>query len=118
MIEGFFVGVQHPMILILRKSDMKLLSCSRKKCVVYESAYICPLAHSPDDLRRATSKHDDDDDGPAITKESEEDNNKVEKVHGEAELQHVQSIKSMSSHRTPTAPEHNSASVFPSTDCS
>jgi hypothetical protein len=71
-IEGFFVGVQHPMILILRKSDMKLLSCSRKKCVVYESAYICPLAHSPDDLRRATATHDGD--GPAITEESESDN--------------------------------------------
>ena len=67
-IEGFFVGVQHPMILILRKSDMKLLSCSRKKCVVYESAYICPLANSPDDLRRATEKHVDDEDEPAIKK--------------------------------------------------
>jgi hypothetical protein len=29
--EGFFVGVQHPMVLIIRKSDMKLISCSKKE---------------------------------------------------------------------------------------
>ena len=42
--EGFFVGVQHPMALVIRKSDMKLVSVSTKKIIVYESAYCSPLA--------------------------------------------------------------------------
>jgi hypothetical protein len=41
--EGYFVGVQHPMALVLRKHDMKLLSVSTKKIKVYESAYCVPL---------------------------------------------------------------------------
>ncbi len=44
--EGFYVGVQHPMVLVLRKHDLKLISCSRKKIVVYESTYTLPLALS------------------------------------------------------------------------
>jgi hypothetical protein len=92
--EGFFVGVQHPMVLILRKSDMKLLSCSKKKFVVYESSYVLPLKYSPSQL------------GPEILKSSHlqdvtsipaaQANNIVESV-----LQHVQSIKSVSSHTIP-----------------
>ena len=38
--EGWFVGVQWPMALVLRKSDMKVISVSRKKLAVYEGAYI------------------------------------------------------------------------------
>jgi hypothetical protein len=41
--DGYFVGVQHPMALVLRKSDMKLVSVSTKKVKVYESAYVLPL---------------------------------------------------------------------------
>jgi len=41
--DGFFVGVQHPMAMVLRKRDMKLMSVSTKKIKVYESAYIGPL---------------------------------------------------------------------------
>ncbi len=96
-IEGFFVGVQHSMVLILRKSDMKLLSCSRKKFVVYEAAYISPLAHSPTQLKEAVLDVKDPDDN--------KDN--IEQAQGEASLQHVQSIKSMSSHRIP--PPHMTA---------
>ena len=44
--EGFFVGVQHPMVMILRKRDMKLLSVSKKKFIAYESVYISPLSYS------------------------------------------------------------------------
>ena len=43
--DGFFVGIQHPMALVLRKSDMKLLSVSTKKIKVYESAYCAPLGN-------------------------------------------------------------------------
>ena len=54
--EGFFVGVQHPMVLILRKKDMKLISCSKKKFIVYESAYIVPLKYSPSELAPEIAK--------------------------------------------------------------
>jgi hypothetical protein len=96
-IEGYYVGVQHPMVLILRKSDLKLLSCSRKKFVVYESAYISPLAHSPNQLKDAVFN----------AEVPEKDKDQIEQAQGEASLQHVQSIKSMSSHRIP--PPHTTA---------
>jgi hypothetical protein len=48
--EGFFVGVQHPMVLILRKRDMKLLSVSKKKFIAYESLYTSPLSYSSEKL--------------------------------------------------------------------
>jgi hypothetical protein len=38
--EGWFVGVQWPMVLVLRKSDGKVVSVSRKKVKVYEGGYI------------------------------------------------------------------------------
>ncbi len=42
-LEGFYVGIQHPMALVIRKSDMKLISVSKKKLVVHESCYVAPL---------------------------------------------------------------------------
>jgi hypothetical protein len=48
--KGFFVGVQHPMVLILRKRDMKLLSVSKKKFIAYESLYTSPLSYSSEKL--------------------------------------------------------------------
>ena len=41
--QGYFVGVQYPSILIQRKRDKKVIVCSSKKVVVYESAYTIPL---------------------------------------------------------------------------
>ena len=41
--HGYFAGVQWPMMLVLRKSDMKLISVSSKKCKVYESTYSLAL---------------------------------------------------------------------------
>ena len=41
--EGYFVGIQHPTALVIRKRDMKLISVSTKKIKVYESTYIAPL---------------------------------------------------------------------------
>ena len=52
--EGYYVGVQGSMCLVLRKEDMKLISCSRKKIIVHESMYTAPLALS------ATSLHPHD----------------------------------------------------------
>jgi hypothetical protein len=38
--EGWFVGVQWPMALVMRKSDMKVISVSRKKLAVHEGAHV------------------------------------------------------------------------------
>jgi hypothetical protein len=42
-VEGFFVGIQWPAALVMRKRDMKVLSVSTKKIKVYESAYLNEL---------------------------------------------------------------------------
>jgi hypothetical protein len=36
---GWFVGVQNPMVLVLRPEDNKILSASRKKIIVHEESY-------------------------------------------------------------------------------
>lgn len=43
MKEGWFVGMQYPSALIMRKEDNKVIICSTKKIVVYESAYTIAL---------------------------------------------------------------------------
>lgn len=45
--DGWFVGVQWPMVLVLRKSDMKVINVSRKKCKVYEGHYV---KKTPDEI--------------------------------------------------------------------
>ena len=73
--EGFFVGVQHPMVLILRKRDMKLLSVSKKKFLAYESVYISPLSYSSEKLKTCIEeRHEEIDHGG-------EDNPKARSVH-------------------------------------
>ena len=48
MEEGYFVGIQNPMALVIRKRDiMKLISVSTENIKVYESAYIAPLESKP-----------------------------------------------------------------------
>ena len=42
-VEGYFVGIQHPMAMVIRKKDMKLVSVSTKKLHVYESMCCGPL---------------------------------------------------------------------------
>jgi hypothetical protein len=86
-LEGFFVGVQHPMALVLRKSDMKLISVSKKKLVVYESMYTVPLNYSSAKLREKI-----DEIGVATHTDQEA---------GNMGRQHVQSIKSVSSQNLP-----------------
>ena len=46
-IDGYFLGIQWPMILVLRRSDMKVVSVSRKKAVFYESMYIADPMDNP-----------------------------------------------------------------------
>ena len=84
--EGFFVGVQHPMVLILRKHDMKLISCSRKKVIVYESIYTLPLSLSSSQLANQITDGQDERVAPETRPPMPT---------------HVQSIKSVSDHVTP-----------------
>ncbi len=86
------------MVMILRKSDMKLVSCSKKKFIVYESAYTLPLKYSPSDL------------APEIIRQAEVEVHPVseprvqispEPLFDSPSLQHVQSIKSVSAHTVP-----------------
>jgi hypothetical protein len=86
-LEGFYVGVQHPMALVIRKSDMKLISVSKKKVVVYESMYTVPLSYSSARLREKI-------DEIGVAKHTDEEAEHVRKAH-------VQSIKSVSSHSIP-----------------
>jgi hypothetical protein len=89
--EGYFVGVQHPMVLIIRSRDMKLISCSKKKFVVYESSYVAPLSYSPSELGRTV----------IVDASSSVDSDRVNAVTRSANPSHVQSIKSVSSHTIP-----------------
>ena len=43
MEEGYFYGIQWPVVMVKLKSDGKILSVSRKKICVYEKQYTCPL---------------------------------------------------------------------------
>ena len=43
---GYFVGIQWPMVLVLRKQDHKVISVSRKKVRCYESMYVTPAMMS------------------------------------------------------------------------
>lgn len=86
-LEGFFVGVQHPMAIVLRKSDMKLISVSKKKVKVYESMYTAPLSYSSDKLRECIDEIGVQDCG---NKDSD------------GQPAHIQSVKSVTSHTLPT----------------
>jgi hypothetical protein len=100
--EGYFVGVQHPMVLILRKEDMKLISCSRKKVMVYESSYTCPLALTSSQLAVETAKDEDEILADRSADEDMTTERETVKTKGGLQLPpHVQSIKSVSAHTIP-----------------
>ena len=96
--EGFYVGVQHPMVLILRKHDMKLISCSRKKVIVYESVYTLPLSMTSTQLAKHIAQEPESRD--KATNESNGEDNDAERNEQE-KPSHVHSIKSVSSHVIP-----------------
>jgi hypothetical protein len=87
-IDGYYVGVQHPMALVIIKSDMKLISVSQKKLVVYESIYVAPLSFSSERLLK-------DIEGRSDAGQSKACDEAVKRP------EHVQSIKSVSAHTLP-----------------
>jgi hypothetical protein len=98
--EGFYVGVQHPMVLVLRKHDLKLISCSRKKIIVYESIYTLPLSVSSSQLEKHIRQESEQTE--SSKSESRLVNEEVNETTMEQERPyHVQSIKSVSSHSIP-----------------
>ena len=52
--EGHFFGIQWPAALVQRKSDKKILSVSRQKIRVHESAYMAKLDQRVDVKDEAT----------------------------------------------------------------
>jgi hypothetical protein len=100
--EGYFVGVQNPMVLVIRKRDMKLISCSRKKIIVYESLYTLPLSLSSSQLEQQIQQEKNKVDENTIAQKND-DSDRV------GQPQHVQSIKSISAH---TVPPPNTTTKF------
>ena len=107
-VEGYFVGVQHPMVMIIRKSDMKLISCSKKKFVVYEEAYITPLKYSPSELGAAVIDVERNVDESSLPESVSSDKGNVS---GGPYPTHVHSMKSVSSHTIPT-PNTTASTLF------
>ena len=66
VVQGLFVGMQWPMVLLLRTIDNMVVSISRRKVRCYESVYIMDPGQSP------LSKHIVSIDGPDADEESEE----------------------------------------------
>ena len=111
------------MALVIRESDMKLISVSKKKLVVYESCYTAPLSFSSDRLRLAIEQglvEPTPKDQPNLAGQEEQ------KTVSDKPRQ-VQSIKSMRDHitprpnttassamRSPTELDESAATQFPS----
>jgi hypothetical protein len=98
--EGYYVVVQHPMVLIIRKRDMKLISCSKKKIVVYESACIGPLSYSPTTLDAKIKECQHTVGEESMFQNLAKATDKFEAAET-THPSHVQSIKSMSLHTVP-----------------
>jgi hypothetical protein len=85
------------MVLILRKHDHKLISCSRKKFLVYEQIYTLPLSLSSSQLEERLNpiSVDKDEEGDGVSERAELASKRKDKPT------HVQSIKSVSAHTIP-----------------
>jgi len=92
-VEGYFAGVQHPMALVIRKSDMKLVSVSTKKLHVYESMYCGPLVEKAPPITDADFIH--------AEVKAAEDIQQDESLAG-VKPKAAHSIKSMRAHLIPT----------------
>jgi hypothetical protein len=85
------------MVLILRKSDMKLISCSTKKCVCHESVDVAPLSYSSSTLKALIQQQGFGQESIDATVQADKTNEDEENLTPS----HVQSIESMSSHTLP-----------------
>ena len=99
--EGHFVGIQWPAALVLRKSDKKVLSCSRKKIRVYESAYAVKLNQRVEsdvkvDLKPVLGEVKND-----FTSSVAEGGSSEAAPRPELSNNRVQSIKSLREHKFP-----------------
>ena len=110
--EGYFYGIQWPAVLVRRKSDMKMMSVSRKKIRVFEKGYLCELdqrAQHTDEVKPDLGEIQDEDLGEiqdgANTEsgdvgkwESSGGENFSPIVRPELNKNQVQSIKSLREH--------------------
>ena len=90
--EGYYLGYQWPAMLVLRRSDGKVISVSRQKVRVYESAYIGPL-----NARMMANRIE----AEFETDVSEDSDDNATKPAGEVvfEGETVQSIKALRDHK-------------------
>jgi hypothetical protein len=105
-VEGHFMGIQWPAALVKRKSDDKVLSCSRQKIRVYESGYLAELNQRVDgetvvaapDLQEVKEEFigvDEKSDTKTIPSKTGE----ISKAKPEVDKNMVQSIKGLREHR-------------------
>ena len=86
------------MVLILRKDDLKLISCSTKKFVCHESVYTLPLNCSSSTLRRCILQLDV---VGAQDTHGQPEEVPPEEIKDSVKPSHILSTKSMSSHTIP-----------------
>jgi hypothetical protein len=91
--EGYYLGYQWPAMLVLRKSDGKVISVSRQKVRVYESAYIGPLNQRMIASAIESEFNADDVTSDDVVVEEASDTSRV--FNGQT----VQSIKSLRDHK-------------------
>ena len=118
--DGWFCGVQWPMVLVLRKSDLKVISVSTKKIKYYESIYTKELTEDPptnEELEKYVASGEmewdtDEVEGAEGNLSTEEGNLSISRprdiVDPEYSPQpnlpkHVLSVKSLSEFKTPSA---------------
>jgi hypothetical protein len=89
------------MVLVLRKHDFKLISCSRKKIIVYESIYTLPLSISSSQFEKHIRQESDQGESKESQSNELEDKDGNETTMEKERPYHVQSIKSVSSHSIP-----------------
>ena len=88
--EGYFAGIQHPMAMVIRKRDMKLISVSTKKIKVYESAYVAPLESKPvADFEHGEIVRDRNDVGDCTEPEVPGPNSPADSIGSSDKPQHV-----------------------------
>ena len=98
--DGWFCGVQWPMVLVLRKSDLKVISVSTKKIKYYEAIYTKDLTEDPP-TKEELEKHVTSGDMEWADENSGEEPGSE---NSQPDLpKHVLSVKSLSEFKTPAA---------------
>jgi len=118
--QGHFMGIQWPAALVMRKSDKKIMSVSRKKIRVYESAYTCDMNQRVQTDGEVPASHESAEE--VVSNDGVSLGGSGTAPRTELDKNMVQSIKSLREHRfllpgmrevaLPTSNIEKSASVY------